>query len=83
MYNTVYSHQALSFVAANSDYVPLREEFVFTSTSPNSSCVSLQTLRDNAVEDAEALNILLVNASGISPNRASIHLNILPADDSM
>ena len=70
------------FVAANSDYIPLQEEFVFTSTGPNKQCVALQTLRDNAVEDTEALNIL-VNTTGIEVRPSLLHLNILPADDSM
>ena len=67
--------------AANSDYIPLREEFMFRAVGPSNHCVTLQTLRDNAIEDTEALNILLVNNSGIEVG-PSQHLNILPANDS-
>lgn len=67
--------------SANSDYVPLREEFVFTATSPNTTCVTLQTLRDNAIEGTEALVILLVDNVGITTGPEQ-HLTILPANDS-
>ena len=56
---------------------------MFTRTGPSSSCVALQTLRDNAVEDTEALSFMLVNASGVTPIEPSPFLSILPADDSM
>ena len=42
----------------------------------------LYTLRDNAVEDTEALNILVVNSSGIDVRPPLLHLNIRPANDS-
>ena len=79
----IYNVLTFSFDAANSDYIPLSEEFVFTQMGPSSSCVTLQTLRDNAVEDPEALGFMLVNASGVMPIEPSLFLIILPADDSM
>jgi hypothetical protein len=72
---------SLSDVNANSDYIPLREEIVFTPTGPSSICVTFQTLRDNVVEDTEALSIMLVNVSGVVANLRSVFLSILPAND--
>ena len=55
---------------------------MFTSMSASSNCVLLQTLRDNAVEDTEVVNLMLVNNSGIEIQGTSMHVTILPADDS-
>ena len=56
---------------------------MFTPTGPSSICVTFQTLRDNVVEDTEALSIMLVNVSGVVANLRSVFLSILPANDSM
>ena len=55
---------------------------MFTSMSASSNCVLLQTLRDNAVEDTDVVNLMLVNNSGIEIQGTSMHVTILPSDDS-
>lgn len=66
---------------AGEDYIDLREDFTFTSASTEKQCVNLTTLRDNAVEDAEGLEIVLVNNTNIGVGQP-VHVTIMPANDS-
>lgn len=82
-YNIISLSNNFHECTADVDYMPLQEKFVFSPLGPRTQCVMLHTLRDNAVEDTEALNILAVNSSGIDVSPPLLHLTIIPADDSM
>lgn len=79
--SVLHSHSVTSWYTAGDDYIDLREEFTFTSSSPEQQCLNLTTLRDNSVEDAEGLEIVLVNNTNIAVARP-VHVTIMPADDS-
>ena len=76
-----HSHCVVLWYTAGEDYIDLKEEFTLTSSSPEQQCVNLTTLRDNAVEDAEGLTIILVNNTNIDVG-IPVHVTIMPADDS-